>query len=442
MSTLIAHITPPMSADRAQEIAQALDLRDLPRDFLDNPYPVYAALRESEPFKRMPDGSYFLTRHADLVAVYRDAKVFSSDKKVEFGPKYNHAPFNQPPHATSNGQAPLFEHHTHSLVFNDAPRHTRVRRLIMGALTRRAIEAMEPGLVQLVDSLLDKIEAQGGGDLIEDFASAIPVEIIGNLLDVPHADREPLRGWSLAILGALEPSLTPEQEALGNRSVSEFLTYLRELVAKRRQHPGDPEHDVLTRLIQGEENGDALSEVELLQNCVFLLNAGHETTTNLIGNALISLQEWPGQREQLQGDLKQAATEAEGEQIMGLAVDEFLRFESSNQLGNRRALQATQVNGVDLPAGALVTLCIGAANRDPAVYENPEQLNLRRTGNKHLAFGFGVHQCAGLSLARLEGRIAIGRFLRRFPDYQLTQMPERGGRARFRGFLHAPFSIR
>jgi cytochrome P450 len=438
-----AQITPPMSVERAQDIAKALDLRALPADFLNNPYPVYAALRQNEPFKRMPDGSYFLTRHADLVAVYRDAKVFSSDKQVEFGPKYNHAPFNQPPYTTPGGVAPLFEHHTNSLVFNDPPLHTRVRRLIMGALTRRAIEAMEPGLVQLVDSLLDRLEARGGGDLIEDFASAIPVEIIGNLLDVPHADREPLRAWSLAILGALEPALTPEQEALGNRSVNEFLAYLRELVHQRRQHPGDPEHDVLTRLIQGEKDdergGDALSEVELLQNCVFLLNAGHETTTNLIGNALISLQEWPAQREQLKADLQAAATPEEREQVLGLAVDEFLRFESSNQLGNRRALQATQVNGVDLPAGALVTLCIGAANRDPAVYEQPEQLDLRRTGNKHLAFGFGVHQCAGLSLARLEGRIAIGRFLQRFPDYQLTQAPMRGGRARFRGFLSAPF---
>ena len=437
-------ITPPLSPDRAQEIARTLDLRALPRDFLDNPYPVYAALREAEPFKRMPDGSYFLTRHADLVAVYRDAKLFSSDKQVEFGPKYNHAPYNAPPYTTAGGVAPLFEHHTNSLVFNDPPLHTRVRRLIMGALTRRAIEAMEPGLVSLVDSLLDKIEAQGWGDLIEDFASAIPVEIIGNLLDVPHADREPLRGWSLAILGALEPSLTPEQEALGNRSVNEFLAYLRELVAQRRQHPGDPEHDVLTRLIQGEKDGetggDAMSEVELLQNCVFLLNAGHETTTNLIGNALISLQEWPEQRMRLLSDLQQAPDEEAEEHILGLAVDEFLRFESSNQLGNRRALQATQVNGVDLQAGALVTLCIGAANRDPAVYENPEQLDLRRTGNKHLAFGFGVHQCAGLSLARLEGRIAIGRFLQRFPEYRLKTDPERGGRARFRGFLSAPFS--
>ena len=437
----MSSITPPMTPDRAAEIAATLDLRQLPADFLANPYPVYARLRETEPVKRMPDGSVFLTRHADLVAVYRDAHTFSSDKQVEFGPKYNHAPFNEAPWAVAPGISPLFQHHTSSLVFNDPPLHTRVRRIIMGALTRRAIDHMAPGLVKLVDSLLDTLQAQGGGDLIEDFASAIPVEIIGNLLDVPHADRGPLRGWSLAILGALEPSLTPEQEALGHQSVKEFLAYLKDLVAERRKHPGNPEHDVLTRLIQGD-GGEALTEVELLQNCVFLLNAGHETTTNLIGNALLCLQEWPEQRAQLMADLAAAGSDEARETVLGLAVDEFLRFESSNQLGNRRALQPCTVGGVALPEGALITLCIGAANRDPAVYAQPEVLNLRREGNKHLAFGFGPHQCAGLSLARLEGRIAIGRFLQRFPDYRLTAEPVRGGRARFRGFLNAPFTIR
>jgi cytochrome P450 len=431
-------ITPAMSPERARALAADFDLRQLPADFLANPYPVYERLRATDPVHRMPDGSWFLTRHADLVQVYRDAALFSSDKKVEFGPKYNHPPFNQPPLATALGHAPLFEHHTHSLVFNDPPLHTRVRRIIMGALTRRAIEGMAPGLIRLVDELLDALQARGGGDLIEDFASAIPVEIIGNLLNVPHADRGPLRGWSLSILGALEPRLSPEQEAHGNASVREFLDYLRQLVAERRRRPGDPETDVLTRLIQGDGR-EALSEVELLQNCVFLLNAGHETTTNLIGNALICLQEWPQARKQLLSDLQSAPTADVQDNILGLAVDEFLRFESSNQLGNRRALQASQVGGIELPAGALITLCIGAANRDPKVFEEPERLDLRRLDNRHLAFGFGVHQCAGLSLARLEGRIAIGRFLQRFPHYRLSAAPERGGRARFRGFLHAPF---
>lgn len=434
-------ITPAMTPARAAEVAANLDLRQLPADFLANPYPVYARLRETEPVKRLPDGSVFLTRHADLVAVYRDVQTFSSDKQVEFSPKYNHAPFNQAPWAVAPGVSPLFQHHTSSLVFNDPPLHTRVRRIIMGALTRRAIDNMAPGLVRLVDGLLDAIEAQGGGDLIEDFASAIPVEIIGNLLDVPHADRRPLRGWSLAILGALEPSLKPEQEALGHRSVSEFLAYLKDLVAERRKHPGNPEHDVLTRLILGD-GGEALSEVELLQNCIFLLNAGHETTTNLIGNALLCLQEWPTQRAQLMADLAGAVSDEARQDMLSVAVDEFLRFESSNQLSNRRALKTCSVGGVDLPAGALITLCIGAANRDPAQYWEPEVLNLRREGNKHLAFGFGPHQCAGLSLARLEGRIAIGRFVQRFPQYRLTAPPVRGGRVRFRGFLNAPFAIR
>jgi cytochrome P450 len=422
-------ITPPMAAERASEIASQFDLRALPADFLANPYPVYAALRATAPVRQMPDGSYFLTRYTDLAAVYRDAANFSSDKHVEFAPKYG-------------ADSPLCEHHTTSLVFNDPPLHTRVRRLIMGALTRRAIADMEPGLVRLVDELLDGLAARGGGDLIEDFASAIPVEIIGNLLGVPHADRGPLREWSLAILGALEPVVTPQQQERGNRSVSDMLAYLRTLVAERRRRPGDPERDVLTRLIQGEGTGDQLSEVELLQNCIFLLNAGHETTTNLIGNGLILLQEFPDARKQLLDRLQTAKDDpAAQEQILTQAVDECLRFESSNQLGNRRTLRPTTVGGVALPAGALVTLCIGAANRDPAQFDRPEQLDLTRENNRHLAFGFGIHQCAGLSLARLEGRIAIGRFLLRFPHHTLSEPPTRGGRARFRGFLKAPFAV-
>ncbi len=431
-----ADITPPMNAERAREIAGTFDLRALAPDFLANPYPVYDLLRQGDPVRLLPDGSYFLTRHTDLMAVYRDAQTFSSDKKVEFAPKYNQAPYGR-----DTAPSPLYEHHTTSLVFSDPPLHTRVRKLMMGALTRRAIAGMESGLVTLVDSLLDGIERRGGGDLIEDFAAAIPVEVIGNLLGVPHDEREPLRRWSLAILGALEPSINAQQMTAGNHSVLDMLDYLKVLVAQRRRRPGNPEQDVLTRLIQGEVAGEKLSDLELLHNCIFLLNAGHETTTNLIGNALILLQEYPSARQQLLAGMARCnGDEVAREALLALAVDEFLRFESSNQLGNRRAVRAAKVGDVELPEGALVTLCIGAANRDPAQFDKPDVLDLAREPNRHLAFGFGIHQCAGLSLARLEGRIAVGRFLQRFPDYRLMASPTRGGRARFRGFLRAPFS--
>ncbi|WP_428983344.1 cytochrome P450 [Paraburkholderia diazotrophica] len=398
------------------DIARDFDLRHLDASFHADPYPVYRALRTHEPVKRMPDGSLFLTRYRDVQAVYRDSKCFSSDKKVEFAPKY--------------GATPLFEHHTTSLVFNDPPLHTRVRKLIAGALTARAIAAMEDGLIRLVDGLLDRAAARGEIDLIGDFAAAIPVEVIGNLLDVPHDEREPLRDWSLAILGALEPTLTPAQHERGNRAVTEFVAYLKSLVARRRAQPGDPQHDVLTRLIQGE-GGEQLSEIELLQNCIFILNAGHETTTNLIGNGLVTLSAWTAERDAL---LREP-------DLIESAVEECLRFESSNQLGNRMTMLDTEIGGVRVTAGTPVTLCIGAANRDPEQFPEPDRFDIRRTPNRHLAFGFGIHQCAGLSLARLEARIAIGRFVRRFPSYRISGEPTRGGRVRFRGYAAVPCAV-
>ena len=398
----------------ARELAQSFDLEKLTPEFYVNPYPTYRALRENEPIKRMPNGSYFLTRYDDLVTAYKNTKAFSSDKKKEFFPKY--------------GASLLYEHHTTSLVFSDPPLHTRVRRLIMGALSPRAIAEMEGDLVRLVDRLLDAIAAKGEFDLIDDFAAAIPVEVIGNLLDVPRHEREPLRDWSLAILGALEPVIGEAAFSRGNKAIKEFLGYLEVLVERRRAKPGDPSKDVLTRLIRGEENGERLTAKELLHNCIFLLNAGHETTTNLIGNGLVALHEHPDERQRL----------IEHPDLIKAAIEEVLRYESSNQLGNRMTVEQVELRGVMMPPGTPITLCIGAANRDPAQFEDPERFDIGRTPNRHLAFATGAHQCAGMALARLEGAIAISHFLARFPNYALAGEPVRGGRVRFRGFLSVP----
>ncbi len=405
------------SPSEAKRVADTFDLRHLPAAFYDNPYPTFHALREATPVRATGSG-YLLTRHADLMAVYKDATLYSSDKKVEFLPKF--------------GDGLLYQHHTTSLIFNDPPLHTRVRRIIAGALNPRAVADLEPPMIQMVDGLLDRMAQKGDADIIADLAASVPIEVIGNLLAIPHERRGPLRDWSLAILGALEPQPTPEMLETGEIAVRDFLDYLRELVGERRIMPGNPERDVLTRLIQGEKSGETLSEIELLQNCIFILNAGHETTTNLIGNGLYSLLEWPEEKARLMADPS----------LIETAVEEFLRFDSPVQLGNRITTAPATIGGVEMPAGTFVTLAIAAANRDPAAFPDPDRLDIGRTANRHVAFASGVHVCVGLSIARMEGRVAIQRFLKRFPNYRLGGTPVRGNRARFRGFLTIPVRLK
>lgn len=412
---MLGILTLSSQADMTQALAEAFDLTRPDPAFAEDPFPTYRALLRYAPVKRFADGSVMIARYADLERVYRDTATFSSDKKQEFQPKY--------------GDTPLYEHHTTSLVFNDPPLHTRVRKIMVGALTPRAIAAMEPGLIRLVDDLLDRMGPEA--DLIPEFAAAIPVEVIGNLFDMPHAERGPLRDWSLAILGALEPVLTDDQKDRGNRAVTEFCGYLKDLVARRRANPGDPATDVLTRLMQGTRDGEQLTEVELLQNCIFILNAGHETTTNLIGNGLDLLLDYPDQRDVLiaQPDL------------IDSAIEEILRHQSSNQLGNRITTSTTEIGGVDVSAGTRIHMLIGAANRDPAQFDDPDRFDITRGPNKHLAFAGGPHICLGLTLARLEGKIAIQRFLARYPGYRRKEPATRTGRMRFRGFSHLPVQL-
>ena len=260
------------AAALAQDIAAAVaaidfDLKKLKPGFLDDPYPTYRALRQHDPIHRMPDGSYFLSRYDDCLAVYRDAATWSSDKKLDFRPNF--------------GDSLLYEHHTTSLVFNDPPYHTRVRKLLAPAFAPRALRALQHRVEALVDRLLATAAERGEIDLIADFASAIPVALIGDMLGIPHDEREPLRAWSLAILGALEPVLSRQQFDRGVAAVADFKDYLDAVIADRmRRGHGDPA-EILSTLIGASAfsadsvEGERLSRLELIHNCIFLLNAGH-----------------------------------------------------------------------------------------------------------------------------------------------------------------------
>lgn len=388
------------------------DLSSLPNEFTDNPYPFYSALVSDTPILEQTDGSFVVSSYRALESIYKNTSTYSSDKTILFKEKF--------------GDSPLYEHHTTSLVFNDPPLHTRVRKIMVGALTPKAISGLQSSMEQMIDALLDDIERKlhkdGQVDLISEFASLIPVNVIGNLFNMPHEERKPLREWSLAILGALEPVLNKQQLDTGNAAVVAFKHYLKLLADERRNKPGDPETDVLTRLIDNDIG--QLSETELLHQCIFILNAGHETTTNLIGNSLALLHDHPECRTDLIGN----------PDLIETAVDEFLRFESPNQFGNRLTMKPVCLEGVDIPAGCNLHLCMAAANRDPSVYQQADKLDLSRKPNRHLAFAGGPHSCVGLNLAKMEGRIAIQRFIDRFNCYNIVQR-QRSPRVRFRGFV-------
>ncbi len=419
--------TPATARDPLPQTIRDFNLGRLSRTFLDDPYPTYAALRAHAPVHRLPDGSFFLTRYDDVAQVYRDTATWSSDKKIDFRPNF--------------ADSLLYEHHTTSLVFNDPPVHTRVRKLLAPVFTPRALKAIEPRIEDLVDRLLDSAARAGTVDLIEDYAAAIPLQLIGDLLGVPQHERGPLRNWSLRILGALEPVLNAEQFAEGVRSVAEFKAYLTKLVADRQTQVSADGKEILSILIRASEfaadanandGAERLSALELIHNCIFLLNAGHETTTNLIGNSVDLLLRNPDAKAEL----------TQHPELIDTAIEEFLRMESPNQLGNRRATKDTQLGGIAIPAGGYVHLCIAAANRDGEQFPDAERLDLRRSPNRHLAFGLGIHACAGMSLARMEARIAIGKLLARFQTIERAGDTVRGGRARFRGFLHFPVTVR
>ncbi len=393
------------------------DINAIDAAFIADPYPTLRALREAHPVHENPDGSVFLTRYGDVNAVYRN-KAMLSDKQQAFGEKF--------------GDTPLYHHHTTSLVFRDPPEHTVVRKLLSAAFTPRKLAEMQPLIETIVEGLLDRLEDMQSFEFIQSFAMALPTEIISFMLGIPPEHRHKLRAFSLAILGALDPVVSEERLAAGNAAVEEFTALLRDLVAFRRAHPEDAgQGEVLDALIFGEVDGRRLSEDELLQNCVFLLNAGHETTTSMLGNALAMLLEHPAEHARLRAEPG----------LIDSAVEECLRFQSPLQIGNRTAGEDITLSGRLIRKGTYIHTSIAAANRDPEVFDDPERFDIARSPNRHLAFASGSHVCLGATLARIEGRIAIGRLVARFPNLRADGPAELLGLARFRGYAAIPARV-
>lgn len=381
---------------------QALDeLLTSPSFFVD-PYPVYHQLRAEEPVHWSEGwGVWVLTRYADAVSLLRDPRHFSNAGRFKIF-------LEQLPADVQDAMGALKQSYSVGMLQSDPPDHTRLRALLNKAFTPRAVERMRPRIQVLMDRLLDRVQNQGHMDLLYDVAYQVPAIVIAEMLGVPVEDRERFTAWSDDIAGFQARGravLETARRAQGSLCAME--DYFRQLFHQRRAEPQD---DLMTGLVQAEEQGDKLSEGELLSACTTLLVAGHETTRNLIGNGMLALLQHPEQMEKLRSNPA----------MIPSAVEELLRFNSPLQRGWRRVAEDIELHGHSIKQGQLVFVMIGAANRDPAVFADSDRFDITRQPNPHIAFGFGVHFCVGGPLARLEGAVAIETLLVRMPNLKLA----------------------
>ena len=364
-----------------------------------DPYPVYARLRTEDPVHRSRlMNAWVFTRHADVDAVLRDHRRFSSDMRKRKMSKRQRA--------SLPGSEDL------TMLFLDPPEHTRLRALVNKAFTRRAIDALEPHIRGLMQGLLDEVgDPSAGFDLMAAVAAPLPVIVIAEMLGVPPEDRSRFRVWSDRRARLLEPTLTARERGLAEEAGKAFDAYFRPILKARH---ADPRDDIISALVHAEDQGATLSEREILTMLRLLLVAGNETTTNLIGNGVLALLRHPEQLQALRGERG----------LIPAAVEELLRFDSPVQSDFRSALEDCEVQGSPVAKGDNVVLLIGAANHDPAVFKDPERLDIHRRDGGHISFGRGVHHCLGAQLARLEGRIVLETLLERFASIRLlTERP-------------------
>ncbi len=397
-------------------------------DFQHDPYPVYARMREAGPvhfklFERL-DGVevpiWILPRWQDCIDVLRDPRFSARKNLLEMFSALREQ---------GGGDHPLVRAYEGIMLFRDPPEHTRLRGLVNKAFTPRRVQHLRPRIEALVDEILDAHAGEGGFDVVRDLAVPLPIIVIAELLGVAVEDRERLKVWSDHAAMLLDGTLRDEHLAVAVPSFLELVQYLKGVIEARRK---EPQEDLVSALVAAQEADDALDDWEVLGTCALILGAGHETTTNLIGNGMAALLR------------DRAAFERLGREpaLLPTAVDELLRFDSPVQVTSRVPLEDVEIHGTRIPKGDEVNTLLGSANRDAGQFPDPDRLVLDRRDNRHLSFGHGAHFCLGAGLARLEGEIAIGALARRFPEMALAgDAPPRRPGFVLRGYSSLPVSL-
>jgi pimeloyl-[acyl-carrier protein] synthase len=387
----------------------------------EDPYPLYHRLRAEDPVHRSPLDIWVLTRHADVLALLRDPRTSRDPRRSQRIEALR---------ASTDIVAVLAaEEAAPSMLFVDPPDHTRLRSLVNKAFTPAAVGRLRPRVEAIVAGLLDRVAGAGAMDVVEDLAYPLPVTVICELFGVPEADWDQFRAWSRELVRLLDPLVAEDAMERAWQARLALRGYLQEMIAERRAHPGG---DLLTALIVAEDEGHQLSEAELVSMCVLLLVAGHETTVNLIANGTLALLRDPAALASLRADPRLAAS----------AVEEFLRYDSPVQFTSRHALADLEIGGCRVRAGETVLAVLGAANRDPVQFPDPDRLDLARTPNRHVAFGGGIHFCLGAPLARMEARIAISALLARLPGLEPgPRPPVRRDTVTLRGLASLPVTF-
>ncbi|MFI0372000.1 cytochrome P450 [Actinomadura sp. 1N219] len=374
-------------------------------EFVANPYPAFERLRADRPvFFDEPTGQWVISRYEDVDALLRDRRLGRTYLHIG-----SHEEFGQEPEA--DFLKPFWDLVRAGMLDMEPPTHTRLRRLVAKAFTARMVEGLRPTIKRLAGDLAGALAAKGGGDLLAEVAEPLPVNVIAEMLGIPVEDRYLLRPWSADICGMYELNPPPEVQRTAVRAAAEFSDYLRRLARTRRDEPRD---DLITALAHVADEGDRLTEDELIGTCVLLLNAGHEATVNATGNGWWALFRNPGELERLRADPS----------LIPTAVEELMRYDTPAPMFERWVLEDITVAGVPLPRGSEVALQFASANRDPEVFADPDRLDLSRDPNPHITFGLGIHYCLGAPLARIELAESYGALLRLAPDLRLSAEPQ------------------